>query len=190
MAASVQITFRDIPPSAAIAAHVERRAEKLETFFGRISKCHVVVDEPHRHSRQGKKYQVEIDMHVPGRELVISKNPDDSKEDLHAAIDKAFDDAERVLEDYARQLHPDTKTRVAPPRGFVAKIFHDRGYGFIQAEGDEHEVYFHRNSLIDEKFEKVGIGTKVRFAEEDGDKGPQATSVYVVRTSPSALRES
>lgn len=183
MAVPVQITFRDIPPSAAVAAHVERRAEKLDTFYARMSKCHVVVEEPHRHSRQGKKYRVEIDMHVPGKELVISKNPEDSKEDLHAAIDMAFDDAERVLEDYARQLQPDTKLHVAPPRGVVARIFHDRGYGFIEAEGDGHEVYFHRNSVIGERFEKLSTGAKVRFAEEDGDKGPQASTVHVVGTS-------
>jgi ribosomal subunit interface protein len=182
MAAPVQITFRDIPPSAAIAAHVERRAEKLETFFDRMVKCHVVVEEPHRHKRQGKKYQVEIDMQVPGKELVISRNPEDSKEDIHAAIDNAFDDAERVLEDYVRQLQPDMKTHVKPPHGFVSKIFHDRGYGFIEAASDGHEVYFHRNSILGDKFEKITTGTKVRFAEEDGEKGPQASSVYVLRT--------
>lgn len=183
MAVPVQITFRDLPPSAAVAAHVERRAEKLETFFDRMSKCHVVVEEPHRHSRQGKKYQVEIDMHVPGKELVISRNPEDSKEDLHATIDGAFDDAERVLEDYARQLKPDTKTHMTPPRGMIAKIFHDRGYGFIAADGDGHEVYFHRNSVIGERFEKLVTGAKVRFAEEDGDKGPQASTVHVIGTT-------
>jgi ribosomal subunit interface protein len=180
MAVPVQITFRDIPPSAAVTAHVERRAEKLETFFDRMTKCHVVVEEPHRHSRQGKKFQVEIDMHVPGKELVISKTPSDSKEDLHAAIDVAFDDAERVLEDYSRKLKPDTKLHSTPPRGLIAKIFHDRGYGFIAADGDGHEVYFHRNSVIGERFEKLATGTKVRFAEEDGDKGPQASTVHIV----------
>jgi ribosomal subunit interface protein len=181
MAAAVQITFRDMSPSDAVSAHVERRAEKLETFFHRMVKCHVVVEEPHRHSRQGKKFHVEIDMHVPGRELVISKNPDNCKEDLHVAIDEAFNDAERVLESYARQLQPDTKTHVKAPQGVVVKVFIDRGYGFIEAEGSGEEVYFHRNSVLGEKFENLTIGSKVRFAEEEGDKGPQASSVHVVK---------
>lgn len=179
MAAAVQITFRDIGSSVAVAQHVERRAEKLETFFHRMVKCHVVVDETHRRKRQGKKFHVEIDMHVPGRELVISRNPEDAQEDLHTAIDIAFDDAERVLEEYARQLKPDTKTRLKPPQGVVKTIFHDRGYGFIEADGAE--VYFHKNSVLGEKFEKLKIGSKVRFAVEDGDKGPQASSVHIVR---------
>jgi len=180
MAAQVRITFRDVSPSPAVAAHVERRSEKLEMFFDRMVSCHVMVEEPHRHKRQGKKFYVRIDMVVPGKELVVSRNPEDSKEDLHAAIDNAFDDAERVLEDHARQRQPDTKTHVRPPHGVVTKVFHDRGYGFIEAEGDRHEVYFHRNSVLNERFEKVTVGKKVRFAEEDGDKGPQASSVYVV----------
>ena len=110
-------------------------------------------------------------------------NPEDQKEDLHATIDMAFDNAERVLEDYARQLKPDTKIHMTPPRGSITKIFHDRGYGFIAADGDGHEVYFHRNSVIGERFDKLACGTKVRFAEEDGDKGPQASTVHIVSTS-------
>jgi ribosomal subunit interface protein len=183
MAAPVQITFRDISPSPTIAQHVERRAAKLETLYERLVNCHVVVEEPHRHSRQGKKFHVRVDMHVPGKELVVTRNPEDSKEDLHAAIDDAFGEAERVLEEHARQLQHDTKTHVKPPHGVVATIFHDRGYGFIEANGDGHEVYFHRNSVLDEKFEKVAVGTKVRFAEEDGDKGPQASTVHVIGSS-------
>lgn len=183
MPAPIQITFRDIPPSPAVSAHVERRAAKLQTFFSRLLNCHVVVEEPHRQHKQGKKYHVRIGMHVPGKELVVSRNLDDRKEDLHAAIDDAFGDAERVLEEYARQLQPDTKAHARPPHGVVAKVFHDRGYGFIEAEEDGHDVYFHRNSVINERFEKIGVGTKVRYAEEDGDKGPQASTVYVLGTS-------
>lgn len=180
MAAAVQLTFRDIPHSDSVEAHVTRRADKLWKFFERMTKCHVVVDEPHRHSRQGKKFRVEIDLDVPGKRLVISKNPIEKTEELHITIDRAFDDAERVLEDYARQLQADTKARSTPPRGLVTKIFHDRGYGFIADDSDGHEVYFHRNSVIGARFERVSVGAKVRFAEEDGDNGPQASTVYIV----------
>lgn len=182
MAVPVQVTFRDIPPSDALTAHVEKRAAKLETFHDRIIKCNVVLEAPHRHHKHGKRYHVRVDMYVPGKELVVSKNLEDNKEDLYAAVDDAFGDAERVLEDYMRQLKVDMKTHVRPPHGVVAKVFHDRGYGFIAAE-DGREIYFHQNSVLDGKFDKLHIGTKVRFAEEDGDKGPQASTVYVNGTS-------
>lgn len=106
----VQITFRDMEPSPTITSYVERRASKLERLFDRLVNCHVVVEEPHRHSRHGKKFHVRINMHVPGKELVVSKNPDDAKEDLHAAIDDAFGDAERVLEEHARKYRQHLRT--------------------------------------------------------------------------------
>lgn len=182
MAVPVQVTFRDIPPSDAVTAHVERRAAKLGTFHDRIVKCHVVLEAPHRHHKHGKRYHVRIDMQVPGKELVVSRNPEDTKEDLYAAVDDAFGDAERVLEEYGRQLKIGMKSHARPPHGVVTKLFHDRGYGFIEAE-DGREIYFHQNSVIDGRFEKLQIGAKVRFAEEDGDKGPQASTVHFNGTS-------
>jgi ribosomal subunit interface protein len=179
MQSPVQITFRDISPSPAIAAHVEKRAAKLDTFFDHIIKCHVVVEAPHRHKKHGKRFHVRIDLHVPGRELVISKNPDDAKEDMNAAIDDAFADAERMLEDFAALSKVDTKIHLRPPHGVVAKLFPDRGYGFIEAE-DGREVYFHQNSVLGTRFEKLSVGARVRYAEEDGDNGPQASTVHAV----------
>lgn len=180
MAAPVQITFRDVPPSPAITAQVERRAAKLGSLYDRMVNCHVVVEEPHRRSRQGQKFHVRIDMMVPGKELVVTRTPEQLSQDLYAAIDDAFGDAERVLEEHVRKLQPDMKAHARSPHGKVAKIFHDRGYGFIEDASDGHEVYFHAHSVLDGKFEKLEVGARVRFAEEDGDKGPQASTVHVV----------
>ena len=180
MQSPVQVTFRDFQPSTAISEHVEKRAAKLEIFFDRIVKCHVVVEVPHKHSHHGnKRYHVRIDMHVPGKELVVSRTPEDSREDIHAAVDDAFGDAERVLEEYSRQLKFEKKTHLKPPHGVITKVFFDRGYGFIEADAG-HEVYFHRNSILGVAFEKLHVGAKVRFAEEDGDKGPQASTVHLI----------
>lgn len=176
-----KITFRDFTPSPAVTFHVERRAAKLQTIFDRVVDCHVVVEEPHRHSAKGKKFHVRINLHVPGKELVITKNLEDCKEDLHVAIDDAFGDAERVLESHARKVEDGVKPHSRPSRGIVARVFSDEGYGFIEAEGDGHDVYFHRNSIVDGgRFERVSVGTKVRFAEEDGDLGPQASTVHLL----------
>ncbi|MGC8732811.1 MAG: cold-shock protein [Halothiobacillaceae bacterium] len=42
---------------------------------------------------------------------------------------------------------------------------------------DGREVHFHPNSLRNEEFEDLEKGAEVRFAEEEGDKGPKATTV-------------
>jgi ribosomal subunit interface protein len=178
MQSPVEITFRDIPSSPAIHAHVEKRIAKLESFFDGITKCHVVLESAHRHSKNDKRYTIRIDLHVPGKEVVVT-NDDEETTDLFVAIDDAFADIERNLEDYLRKGTFDTKTHLKPPRGVVAKVFPDRGYGFIETE-DGREVYFHRNSLLGAGFDKLALGTKVRFAEEDGDKGPQASTVHIL----------
>ena len=54
------------------------------------------------------------------------------------------------------------------------------GYGFLREVGDDRQVYFHRNSVLHGDFERLAIGTEVRFTPQDGDQGPQASSVQIV----------
>jgi ribosomal subunit interface protein len=178
----LQVTFRDMPHSDAVQAHVERRAAKLDTFFDRIMSCRVVVEAPHRSHQHGKRYNVRIDVTVPGNELVIARNPPDNlkHEDMHAVIDDAFDDAERVIDEYAKRLRNGEKPRNGAPHGRVVKKMD--GYGFLEGP-DGYEIYFHRNSVMHGDFERLQVGQEVRYAEEMGEKGPQASTVSVVGKS-------
>jgi ribosomal subunit interface protein len=108
----VQVTFRELSPSPSIDQHVRRRAAKLDTFYDRIMSCRVVVEVPHRHHRHGQRYHVRIDMTVPGKELVVGRTPplSLSHEDVNAAIDAAFDDAERMVEEHSRRLRDERRT--------------------------------------------------------------------------------
>jgi cold shock CspA family protein/ribosome-associated translation inhibitor RaiA len=180
----LQITFRDMPHSDSIEQHVRRRAAKLDVFFDRIMACRVAVQAPHRRHLRGKRYHVRIDLTVPGTELAVGRNPPEhlQHEDLHAAVDDAFDDAQRVLEDYARRLRGDVKLRKAAPHGIVVKLLPESGYGFIE-DADGVELYFHQNSVLDGRFGDLRVGTEVRYAEELGDKGPQASTIAIVGKS-------
>jgi cold shock CspA family protein len=51
-------------------------------------------------------------------------------------------------------------------------------YGVIMTP-DNREIYFHRNSVLNEEFDKLEEGTEVRFHEESGEQGPQASTVKV-----------
>ena len=42
------------------------------------------------------------------------------------------------------------------------------------------EVYFHSNSVLDGAFSRLAVGTHVIFAEEMGEKGPQASTVKLL----------
>jgi cold shock CspA family protein len=62
----------------------------------------------------------------------------------------------------------------------VSKILPDKGYGFLTSE-DGRGVYFHKNSVLHGAFSRLKVGTTVSFHEEPGDKGPQATTLRVLR---------
>jgi ribosomal subunit interface protein len=177
----LQITFRGIAPSEPIESYVRTRAAKLERFSDRITGCHVMIEAPHRHKRHGHHYLVRIDLVVPGSELVVRRDPAERKdqEDVYASIDAAFDDAQRVLEDQVRKQRGDVKPRETPSRhGHVAKLYSYEGYGFIETPDGE-QIYFHRNSVLDHGFGRLAIGTRVRFVEEQGEQGPQASTVAI-----------
>jgi cold shock CspA family protein/ribosome-associated translation inhibitor RaiA len=177
----LQITFRDVPPSAAVEVRIREEAEALQRFYDRIQRCRVVVELPHRHHHQGRVYDVRIDLTVPGREIVIGRDPalNHAHEDLYVAIRDAFDAAKRQLQDHIRREreHGNAHPHTPATEGRVARIFRDEGYGFIET-ADGREVYFHRNSVVDGDFDRLAGGTPVRFTEELGEKGPQATTVH------------
>jgi cold shock CspA family protein len=76
------------------------------------------------------------------------------------------------------------KAHDGQPHGLVEKLFAE-GYGFIRAADDHRQVYFHRNSMLHGDFERLAVGTEVRFSPEEGDHGLQASSVQVVGKSAS-----
>ena len=51
-------------------------------------------------------------------------------------------------------------------------------YGTIETP-DGREIYFHRNSVLNADFDRLENGASVRFTEEMGEKGPQASSVHI-----------
>ena len=96
-------------------------------------------------------------------------------EHLMVAIDDAFETARRRLRDFAARQRGDTKTHEASPHGRVVRLDIAGGYGFIGAD-DGHEGCFHRNSVLDNEFDELVIGSEVAFSEERGERGPQAST--------------
>ncbi len=176
MGIQIQITSRNIELTEAIESEIQRKSDKLERVYSRITRCRVVVESPHRHRHQGKLYNVQIRISVPGAELVIKRNP---HEDLYIAVRDSFNAARRKLEDYARRQRGDVKQREEVPSARISALFPEKGYGFITTRNHE-EIYFHKNSVVNHKFSHLSLGMEVRFAEKTGDKGPQASTVTVI----------
>lgn len=174
----VQITFRGMEPSAAIEQRIRERATRLERYYSRIMGCRVVVEAPHRHHHQGIRFHVRIDLTVPQNELVVNREPAARQEyeDVYVAIRDAFNAAERQLYTHAQRHSGVVKTHEEPSIARVSRLFRDAGYGFITT-GDGRDLYFHSNSVLEACFSKLQIGSEVWFAEELGEKGPQASTV-------------
>ena len=174
----LQITTRNIELSEPVKEDLRKRTMKLNTFFSRIIRCRVTVEVPHRYKKQdlnAVEYNVRIDMTVPGKEIVIKKRPD---RDLDIAVREAFDAAKRKLEDYATRLRGDVKQHSVSPHGIVTSVFPTGRYGFLSTE-DGREIYFHENSVLDKNFRSLKAGSSVRYNEEMGEKGPQASTVIL-----------
>ncbi len=169
----LQVTFRNIPSSEAIEAHITEKASKLDKYYDRIMSCRVVVDSTQRRQHQGKLYGVRIAITVPRKELAVTR---EENEDVYVAIRDAFDHASRRLEEHARRERGDVKIHQGPQTGRILRIFEDEDYGFIQTSEDR-EIYFHRNSVLNEEFGRLKIGVEVSFLEEQGKEGPQAVRV-------------
>jgi ribosome-associated translation inhibitor RaiA len=125
----LQITFRNLESSPMVEEWVRAEAEKLETFYDHIMSCRVALEIPHRHHRKGKQCHVRIDLTLPGKELVIKREPAASSRsrntkaalagkvrkvephhDLRLVIHDAFKAAGRRVQDFARLHRGDVKS--------------------------------------------------------------------------------
>ena len=172
----LQITGRNIEITGAIKAEIRQKAEKLDKFYDRIMRCRVVLESPHRHQHQGKLYNLNIYMTVPGTELIVTREP---HEDLYVAIRDSFRAARRKLEDFARRQRGDVKHHEEATHARISTLFPEEGYGFMTTP-ENREIYFHEHSILNGNFENLKVGMEVRFVEEKGEKGPQASTVTVI----------
>lgn len=197
MISPVQITFRNLEPSEALENTIRALAAELDTYHPRIIGCRVLVDVPHRHRERGRHVKVRIELSVPGEDVVVSHEPtrysavkdigegslhkDEDIEAVHkyadAAIRQAFEVARRRLQDAVRRQRGAVKTHQPHTHGRVASLAGD--HGFIETS-DGREVYFHQASVLDRRFSDLKVGSEVVFAEERGDKGPQASTVRLL----------
>lgn len=60
--------------------------------------------------------------------------------------------------------------------GKIARLT-DRGFGFITRDGEEKDLFFHANELVDVEYNDLQEGDEVTFEVTQGDKGPAASQV-------------
>jgi len=180
METPVHIDFQGMNPSELLRDRVIKHVAGLEERFGRITACRVVIKAPSEHHRTGGLYEINIRLSLPqGREVDVGRTAtaDERHADPDFAVNDAFKRARRRLQDQSRRLNGQVKAHEGQPIGTVTRL--DETFGFLQA-ADGHEIYFHRNSVLDDAFPRLAPGSRVTFFEESGEKGPQASTVKLL----------
>lgn len=103
----VEVVFHGIERSDAVEQHVRDEVAKLERLHPHLTRCRVTIGLPHNRQQQGKRFDVHVEVAVPGKELVVSRAL--GEENMYAALRDALDAARRQLDDHARARRGEVK---------------------------------------------------------------------------------
>jgi cold shock CspA family protein len=180
----LEIIFRDVRKDDKTEALIRRKAQKLERVAENLTSCEVTVEQPHAHQRSGSGYRVRITLRAPpGHELVVRREAGEGHlhESLTQVINETFDRARRRLKALAERRQGETKVHPEQDvQGVVVRLFPEQDYGFLKSVDTGEEVYFQRESVLHDDYDRLREGTGVRFKAAQGEAGPQATTVEVV----------
>lgn len=178
-----EIKYIGVEGTEATDTLIQKRLADLEKTSNSIVSASVWVRSYIGRHQTGNAYQVRIDIRVPQRhQLVVKRVSVRSRrfETLPAVIRRAFASAERRLNELVERRRYEVKSH--PQNQMMAvvdRIFRDEGYGFLRSL-DGQQIYFHKNSCLHGEWERLTPGTGVRYAEEPGEKGLQASSIEIV----------
>jgi ribosome-associated translation inhibitor RaiA len=97
----LEIHFHGIEKSLAVEQRVREKVAKLAKHFGRLTRCRVVLEVPHRSPQKPKVYQIKIELGMPGRRPVVvthEREGSHANEELGLAIRDAFEAALRKVD--------------------------------------------------------------------------------------------
>lgn len=182
----LQVTFQDLPVDPQARELIEEKVAKLEMLSVGLQGVRVVVTSPHQRHRARNRYAVRVEMTLPGRELVTSREHGDhpSTENLFVAIRNAFRAAERQLDAFQKHRAESARhAQTGKPQGRIVQLFPYEGFGFLLSE-DGREIYFEKGAVAKGQFTRLQPGQAVHYAESEGQAGPRASRVELRHPNP------
>lgn len=73
-----------------------------------------------------------------------------------------------------------------PEKGKVKWFSNVKGYGFLEKEGGDKDIFVHYSSIQGDGYKTLDQGEEVTFDIVQGERGPQATNI--VRTKKAAKK--
>lgn len=180
MQVPMEIAYRGVEKSDAISSLIDERAERLEKVCTNIISCRVAVE---KEQDTHPIYRCRVIVRTPPEHEIVAKreSPDRGVHEsaLRYIVGETFDAAEKQLKQVMAKRRRDVKSHPEhEPAAVVVRLFREDGYGFLMTL-DGREIYFHKNSVFNGGFERLEVGTGVRFEEAEGKEGPQASTVHV-----------
>jgi len=203
-----EIVYKGVEATTELDTLLQKQIARLEKVCDYIVSLQVSIEKEQGRHRLGNPYQVRVDIMIPPNHQIVVKRQSilyagsrlpaaedveiidedikhaavtSRKEDpLPAVIRRAFDTSRRQLERFVERHRGEVKSHPQNRiTAFVDRLFRVEGYGFLRStEGQQ--IYFHKNSTLHGEWERMVVGTGVRYASELGEKGLQATSVEIV----------
>ncbi len=182
MRVPLEITFRNIRKTSQHEELIRIKSKKLEEFCDYIGSCRIVVEKNHKHQKIGRPFRVMLDINIPPKNIIVDNNS--NRGEKHTTLDReirnAFNVAIRQLKEFKKKQRINIKKHPQQEvQAVVSMVSHSKYYGFLQTT-DGRNVYFHRNSVLHRDFNRIHTVAGVRFSEEHGIKGPQATTVQII----------
>ena len=183
MQVPLELTFRGVKKTEALDDLVRDKVDKLHRVCDYLTSCRVAVERPQGNPSTGSSYRVRVAVQVPrGHELVASASRARAtvNDTLETVIHRTFDAMRSQLEQLVAKQRRDVKAHPSQDLiGIVDQSFPEQDHGFLKTPEGE-SVYFHRNAVVNAELEDLVRGTGVRYVEEIGNNGPQASTVQVV----------
>lgn len=188
MTALVEIAWHNLEAAPHVEARIEQRAARLQRIMDRITHIRVVIEAAHRRHQKGNRYEVRLDVGVPGGNLAVDRHPGDDRAhtDVLVTVRDAFDAMERQLKRWVQQHGGRPVIQEAPLQGRIDELDAEAGSGQI-ATTDGRLVYFHRNSVVAGDFERMSVGDTVELVVDPGEDAAGAHASTVRPISPEAF---
>ncbi|CAM3378487.1 HPF/RaiA family ribosome-associated protein [Elizabethkingia occulta] len=76
-----------LTPHAPLEEHIEKKVNKLETFYDKIQSCKVLLKVENTADKENKTAEVLLD--IPGEDIVVKKTTASFEESIDSCVDAA-----------------------------------------------------------------------------------------------------
>ncbi len=180
----LQIDSRNVTMTPRWKTEIENRMADLQAGHDDLIHGRVTLTKNAHHKKAQNVAEALVVVTMPGRHTLTARKEEKTFEEaIRAAF---FAMAIEVKKFRDKRASKEIRVPPIPLRGVIGKLFLQEGYGFLLQDGGG-EVYFHKNAVHGMKFEELEDGVEVSFNVEEGEKGPQATTVNPVPSVPGSV---